>query len=104
MRERFLTGYNDFVLPFVCGMLFVLAYCLIGMIRIIMQLPGEDRKRFFISLVTPKTLVKNIPGPLLPIAHHWLILHGRYTCTARNPKCDACGLKPWCNYFLHPET
>ena len=38
MRERFLTGYNDFVLPFVFGMLFVLTYCLIGMIRLIMQL------------------------------------------------------------------
>ena len=70
MRERFLTGYNDFVLPFVCGMLFVLAYCLIGMIRIIMQLPGEDRKRFFISLVTPKTLVKNIKDIFLKCLIH----------------------------------
>ena len=51
-----------------------------------------------------KELVKHIPEADIPIAHHWLILHGRYTCTARNPKCDACGLKPWCNYFLHPET
>ena len=70
MRERFLTGYNDFVLPFVCGMLFVLAYCLIGMIRIIMQMPGEDRKRFFISLVTPKTLVKNIKDIFLKCLIH----------------------------------
>lgn len=70
MRERFLTGYNDFVLPFVCGMLFVLAYCLIGMIRIIMQLPGEDRKKFFISLVTPKTLVKNIKDIFLKCLIH----------------------------------
>ena len=60
MRERFLTGYNDFVLPFVCGMIFVLAYCIIGMTRIILQLPAQDRKRFFISLVTPKTFFKNV--------------------------------------------
>ena len=60
MRERFLTGYNDFVLPFMLGMAFILIYCLIGMIRIIVQLPKEDRKRFFLSLVTPKTMLKNI--------------------------------------------
>jgi len=51
-------------------------------------------------LETEKELVKHIPENLLSKAHHWLILHGRYTCTARNPKCDVCGLKPWCNYFL----
>ena len=45
MRERFLTGYNDFVLPFVFGMLFVLTYCLVGLVRIIIQLPPQDRKR-----------------------------------------------------------
>ncbi|MBO8483784.1 MAG: (Fe-S)-binding protein [Bacteroidetes bacterium] len=60
MRERFLTGYNDFVLPFMIGMAFILTYCIIALIRIIAQLPKEDRKRFFLSLVTPKTLVKNI--------------------------------------------
>lgn len=52
-------------------------------------------------LETEKELVKHIPQKLIPIAHHWLILHGRYTCTARNPKCETCGLKTWCNYFLH---
>ena len=41
-------------------------------------------------------LEKGFPGHLLPIAHHWLILHGRYVCTARAPKCDACGIAPWC--------
>jgi endonuclease-3 len=51
-------------------------------------------------LETEKELVKHIPEKLIAKAHHWLILHGRYTCTARNPKCDICGLKPWCNYFL----
>ncbi len=51
-------------------------------------------------LQTERELVKNIPDKLLPIAHHWLILHGRYVCIARKPKCEICGLKPWCNYFL----
>ena len=60
MRERFLTGYNDFVLPFMIGMIFILSYCLIGLVRIILQLPKEDRNRFFMSLVNPKTMAKNI--------------------------------------------
>lgn len=51
-------------------------------------------------LETEKELVKHIPADLIPIAHHWLILHGRYICQARKPKCEECGLKPWCNYFL----
>lgn len=51
-------------------------------------------------LETEKELVKHIPADLIPIAHHWLILHGRYICLARKPKCQECGLKPWCNYFL----
>lgn len=50
-------------------------------------------------LNTEKELVKNIPGKLLPIAHHWLILHGRYVCTARNPKCDNCGLQLLCQFY-----
>lgn len=50
-------------------------------------------------LQTELTLEKNIPSHLLPVAHHWLILHGRYTCVARAPKCDACGLTPWCRKF-----
>ena len=50
-------------------------------------------------LQTELTLEKNIPSHLLPVAHHWLILHGRYTCTARSPKCAACGLTPWCRKF-----
>ena len=47
-------------------------------------------------LQTELQLEKNIPGPLLPRAHHWLILHGRYVCTARAPKCAECGIAPWC--------
>src|SRR5690242_6437848 len=44
-------------------------------------------------------LIKNFPTELIHKAHHWLILHGRYICIARNPKCDQCGLRPACRYF-----
>lgn len=47
-------------------------------------------------LATERELVKNIPEQLIPKAHHWLILHGRYVCTARNPKCTECGLNGIC--------
>ncbi|MEG0789141.1 MAG: endonuclease III [Alistipes sp.] len=47
-------------------------------------------------LQTELQLEKNIPSHLLPIAHHWLILHGRYVCMARTPKCDTCGIAAWC--------
>lgn len=47
-------------------------------------------------LQTELQLEKHIPSHLLPIAHHWLILHGRYVCTARAPKCDKCGVREWC--------
>lgn len=47
-------------------------------------------------LQTELQLEKNIPSHLLPVAHHWLILHGRYVCTARAPKCASCGIAPWC--------
>jgi endonuclease-3 len=46
-----------------------------------------------------KQLVKHIPENQIRRAHHWLILHGRYTCLARNPKCAACGIKEWCVYY-----
>lgn len=56
-------------------------------------------------LETEKELVKYIPEPLQSKAHHWLILHGRYICVARKPKCDICGLKNWCKYYkLNPLT
>ena len=41
-------------------------------------------------------LTENIPAQLIPKAHHWLILHGRYVCIARKPKCAECGIAPWC--------
>jgi endonuclease-3 len=55
-------------------------------------------------LETEKQLTKNIPKDLIPIAHHWLILHGRYVCTARNPKCQECGLTSICKYYLSQNT
>ena len=60
MREIYLSGYNNFVLPFMFGMIFVLSWCVIGAVRIIFQLPSDDRKRFFLSLVNPKIMAKNI--------------------------------------------
>ena len=50
-------------------------------------------------LAVEKQLVKNIPEALIHKAHHWLILHGRYICVARNPKCELCGVRPVCRYF-----
>jgi endonuclease-3 len=44
-------------------------------------------------------LTKNIPEHLRAISHHWLILHGRYICTAKKPKCHECGLIPWCKSY-----
>ena len=54
-------------------------------------------------LETERTLVKNIPGHLLPIAHHWLILHGRYVCTARKPNCLECGIREYCKSY-NPDS
>ena len=50
-------------------------------------------------LQTELTLEKNIPSHLLPVAHHWLILHGRYVCMARSPKCGECGIAAWCRKY-----
>ena len=50
-------------------------------------------------LETEKQLVKNLPKDLIYVAHHWLILHGRYVCVARKPKCEICGLKSICKYY-----
>lgn len=51
-------------------------------------------------LAAEKQLIKYIPSELVHKAHHWLILHGRYTCLARNPKCKDCGVQQVCNYFF----
>lgn len=50
-------------------------------------------------LETEKQLMKYIPLNKVAIAHHWLILHGRYVCTARAPKCEECELKQFCKYY-----
>ncbi|MES2396678.1 MAG: endonuclease III [Bacteroidota bacterium] len=50
-------------------------------------------------LETEKQLVKYIPNDKIAIAHHWLILHGRYICFARSPKCDICPLQKYCKYY-----
>lgn len=50
-------------------------------------------------LAVEKELVKNIPPHLVHKAHHWLILHGRYICTARKPHCDTCGIQQLCKYY-----
>lgn len=50
-------------------------------------------------LQTEKQLVKYIPEDKIAIAHHWLILHGRYVCVARKPKCGECGVKTFCKYY-----
>ncbi|MBO5975129.1 MAG: endonuclease III [Paludibacteraceae bacterium] len=50
-------------------------------------------------LQTERELVKHIPENLIPKAHHWLILHGRYVCIARKPKCSTCGLQNVCRFI-----
>ena len=50
-------------------------------------------------LDSEQQLIKYIPESIIPKAHHWLLLHGRYTCIARKPKCETCGLKEICRYF-----
>jgi endonuclease-3 len=54
-------------------------------------------------LAAEKQLLKFIPAELVHVAHHWLILHGRYTCTARSPKCEICDLKKYCQFFEKEE-
>ncbi len=50
-------------------------------------------------LATEKQLLQFIPREQVHVAHHWLILHGRYICVARTPKCEQCGLRPVCKYY-----
>ena len=50
-------------------------------------------------LATEKQLIKMIPKDLVHLAHHWLILHGRYVCIARKPKCETCGITHACKFF-----
>lgn len=60
---------------------------------------GLVPKRCTTPYSVEKELVKHIPAELLPKAHHWLILHGRYVCKARTPDCHACGLRDFCKEY-----
>ena len=60
MIDRIPNGFDPFVIPFVVGMIFILGYCLWGVLHIYTQLPLEDRRKFLVSLVTPSTALKNI--------------------------------------------
>ena len=60
MREIYLSGYSNFIIPFMIGMIFVLSWCAIGAVRIILQLSSDDRKKFFLSLINPRIMLKNI--------------------------------------------
>ena len=55
-------------------------------------------------LATEKQLIKHIPERYIHKAHHWLILHGRYICTARSPKCSNCGIRSVCKFYNNKLT
>ncbi|HQQ93495.1 MAG TPA: endonuclease III [Bacteroidia bacterium] len=55
-------------------------------------------------LESERELVRNIPSELIPKAHHWLILHGRYICLARKPRCEICGIREYCLYFVRKKS
>jgi len=60
---------------------------------------GLVDKKSTTVLAVERQLIKNLPKELVHKAHHWLILHGRYVCLARTPKCSSCGLQSACKYF-----
>ena len=68
--DRFSNGFHPFVLPFLLGMIFVLGYCVYGIIRILIQLPHDDRRKFLVSLITPATAWKNIKDIFLNCLLH----------------------------------
>lgn len=55
------------------------------------------------TLDVERALTENIPPDQRPLAHHWLLLHGRYVCTARNPRCEECEIRQWCEYYLSEQ-
>lgn len=55
-------------------------------------------------LAAEKQLIKHLPRDLIHIAHHWLILHGRYVCTARSPQCNSCGLREICKFYKKQQA
>lgn len=60
---------------------------------------GLVAQKLTTPLAVEKELVKNIPKDAIAVAHHWLILHGRYVCLARKPQCEVCKLTHFCKYF-----
>ncbi len=60
---------------------------------------GLVSKRCTTPLSVERELTKHIPEDIIPLAHHWLLLHGRYVCTARSPQCEKCGLREVCADF-----
>lgn len=70
MKERFLNGYDDFVLPFMLGMIWILLYLAVALVRVIIQMPAPDRKRYLISLINPITLLKNIKDIICDVLLH----------------------------------
>ena len=62
---------------------------------------GLVSDRHTTPLSVEKELTKHIAPADIPIAHHWLILHGRYVCLARTPQCDKCGLQSMCKYYCN---
>lgn len=60
IRDLYPSGFNSFIVPFMIGMIFVLCWCFIGAVRIIAELPSEDRKKFFLSFLNPKIMAKNL--------------------------------------------
>lgn len=65
---------------------------------------GLVNKNAKTPLEVEKQLVKYLPEEIIPKAHHWLILHGRYICLARNPKCEICDITYFCKYFRDLKT
>jgi endonuclease-3 len=55
-------------------------------------------------LLVEKALIRHLPNDIIPRAHHWLILHGRYVCVARKPHCSACDISHFCSYFTKNTT
>lgn len=64
---------------------------------------GLVPKRCTTPYAVERELTKHIPEPLIPRAHHWLILHGRYVCQSRKPKCESCGLLGICRRKLNAD-
>jgi len=60
---------------------------------------GLVSERATTPLKVEQELVKHIPQEVIPQAHHWLLLHGRYVCTSKKPHCEQCGLKQYCKSF-----